>query len=243
VPTDGVVRVGRALRRVPGAAPLLDRRLRAIRRRAERSEAKAQTARDQDAARLRALGARGGLRINVGCGPESVDGWVNVDIVCDWQGVLYMDATSAPWPLPDGCADAINSEHFIEHVSTDEARAYLSAAAGALRPGGVIRTSTPSLRGIVGAYLNADPSTLATHRDHGYDACSHADLLNNYFFEWGHRHIYDFESLAALHEEAGFSSIEEAEFGQSRHALLQGVDRHDLGPLQRLVLAVDAVRP
>jgi predicted SAM-dependent methyltransferase len=209
-----VLRVGRQLRRIPGVRRLLDARVRrmqwrAERRRAanaERREAQEDAARDRDRVRLQELGAKGGLRINVGCGPGTLDGWVNVDLVHNWEGVLYLDVTDR-WPLPDGCAAAINSEHFIEHIARDEARAYFAEAARVLEPGGVIRTSTPSLRGVIDAYLEANPEILAKYREGVEGWCgaeNHAEMLNNTFFEWGHRHIYDFPTLRAMLEEAGF---------------------------------------
>lgn len=240
-------RIGRQLRRLPLMPALLDARVRRLQRRGEAREAKRLAAlHEPDTARLRELGERGGLRLNVGCGPGTLDGWVNLDLVTDFPGVLHMDVTR-PWPLPDDSADVINSEHFVEHVGLDDVRFYFREAARVLRPGGAIRTSTPSLRGVIDAYLEADPGMLAAYREdvRGWcDADNHAEMLNNTFYEWGHRHIYDFESLATLLEEAGFESIELAEFGQSRHPALRGIDIHDAGErLRSLVVAVDAVRP
>jgi predicted SAM-dependent methyltransferase len=190
---------------------------------------------------LQELAGGGGLRLNVGCGPGTVEGWVNVDI-CRSPGVLLMDATRQ-WPIPDGCAEAVNSEHFIEHLTLDEARFYFTEAFRALRPGGVIRTSTPDLAGMTAAYAEADPALLEAHRSHGYAARNHGDMVNNYFYMHGHRHIYDFASLAAMLADAGFGGIERASFGESPHALLRGIDTHEPGELRSLVVAVDAVKP
>jgi len=175
-----------------------------------------------------------------------VDGWVNVDILEGvWEDVLFMDATH-PWPLPDGSADAVNSEHFIEHVTRAQGASYLAEAARVLRPGGVIRTSTPSLRGVIDAYLDGDPTILAEYRESVRGWCdpeNHADMLNTNFYGWRHRYIYDFETLAGMLDAAGFASIEPAEFGMSRHPVLKGIDTHERAePLRSLVLAVDAVR-
>ena len=238
-------RVGSQLRKIPGLRPVLDARLRRIGRARKRREAEIKRAHDR--ASFEELGARGAFRINVGCGPGRLEGWVNVDILEGvWEDVLYMDATR-PWPLPDGCADAVNSEHFIEHVTRAQGTTYLAEAARVLRPGGVIRTSTPSLRGSVDAYLEGDPAILAEYcaSVRGYaEAEDHADMFNNHFYEWGHRYIYDFETLAGMLEAAGFASIERAEFGMSRHPELNGIDTHERAvSLRNLVLAVDAVRP
>jgi predicted SAM-dependent methyltransferase len=232
--------------------PLMDARLDWIRGRGERQQTEREAIRlremqERDHERFRALAAEGELRVNVASGPALVEGWVNVDLNPAFEGLLYLDATQR-WPLPDESVDAINSEHFIEHLSLEEGQAYLSEAVRVLKPGGVMRTSTPSLRGIIDAYIEADPTILAKYRERvqpvGVDARNHAELVNNNFYEWGHRHIYDVESLTEELERAGLSQIQTAEFGRSEHDVLNGIDTHDDGELLRdLVFALDAVKP
>jgi predicted SAM-dependent methyltransferase len=230
-------RIGERLRRIPLLPALLDLRLRIRDWLWERRGSA------HDKRRLAELSHASDLRINVGSSSEHVPGWISVDIERDRDGeVLRMDAT-ARWPFADGSAAAVNSEHFIEHVTREQAAAYLREAYRVLKPGGLIRTSTPDLEGMARAYFDADPAILELHRSHRYVAANHADMVNNYFLEHGHRHIYDFDSLRQLLSEAGFAQIERASFGHSRHPELRGIDRHDLGPLEVLVVAVDAVKP
>jgi hypothetical protein len=84
---------------------------------------------------------------------------------------------------------------------------------------------------------------LAEHRANGYEAENHADLVNNYFYYYGHRHIYDFATLASMLRAAGFAHIQRARFGESEHELVRGIDCHDGGRLNALVVIVDAVKP
>jgi predicted SAM-dependent methyltransferase len=237
-------RLGAALRRVPGGRLPLDAR-NAVRARraelaAERHEAKLA---ERDREWVASLCGRRDLRLNIGSSGEHVEGWINADLLRDPEGrCLRMDATE-PWPFEDGAAEAINSEHVVEHLERAAAPVFFAEAFRVLRPGGVIRTSTPDLRGITEAYLAADHGTLAAHRAHGYEARNHGDLLNNYLQMHGHRHVYDFETLALLLTEAGFEQVERTEFGSSRHALLRGVDTHEMGELSELVVCVDAVKP
>jgi predicted SAM-dependent methyltransferase len=192
---------------------------------------------------LRELNGRDDACLNIGASGQHVNGWVSVDLFRDADGrCLQMDA-AAPWPFADGTARAINSEHFIEHVDRDAGRRYLREAFRVLRPGGVIRTSTPDLRGLCQLYLAADPEALATHHAHGYEAATHADLLNNYVYLPGHSYIYDEERLRSVLTDCGFVDIELAEFGASRHEVLRGIDRHDMGRLRSIVVCLDAVRP
>jgi predicted SAM-dependent methyltransferase len=182
------------------------------------------------------------LRLNIGSGELHLVDWINCDIRTDDQGqTLWMDATQT-WPFPSQSAVAVNSEHMIEHLERDGTRVYLREAFRTLRPGGVIRTSTPDLAGICRAYFSDGPE-LEQHRVHGYEAASRAEMVNNYFYMWDHRQLYDFETLALLLREAGFEQIERAEYGQSRHAVLRGIDRHDPDPLFTFTLAIDAVKP
>jgi predicted SAM-dependent methyltransferase len=237
-------RLGAALRRVPGGRLPLDARnaVRA-RRRSLAAERREREFTDRDRSLIAGLAGRRDLRLNIGSSSELVEGWINADLVRDPAGrCLRMDATQ-PWPFADGSAEAINSEHVLEHIERPSAPAFFREAFRVLRPGGVLRTSTPDLRGICDAYLAADPEVLAAHRGNGYEARNHADLLNNYLQLHGHRHVYDFETLELLLAEAGFEQIERVEFGQSRHALLRGIDRHDMGRLRALAVGVDAVKP
>jgi predicted SAM-dependent methyltransferase len=246
-----IVRVGRQLRKVPGLDFVLDARAhemwrREEKRRAERDDLAANSEHARDGARLRELADQGGLRINVGSGPATVEGWTNVDIQPEWEDMLYLDVTD-PWPIPDGSVEAVNSEHFIEHIAFADAPKYFAEAFRTLRAGGVIRTSTPSLRGSIQTYLEADPKALEHYRKatEGWcEADDHSEMFNNTFYEWGHRHIYDEEALTKLLEAAGFAEIEHAEFGESTHEQLRGIDTHDNGPEMRYqAFALDAVKP
>jgi predicted SAM-dependent methyltransferase len=237
-------KLGAALRRLPGGRWPLDARNAVRARRAARAAARREWEfTERDRVLLESLAGRSDLRINVGSSGEHVEGWINADLFRDPDGrCVRMDATE-PWPFEDGAAEAVNSEHMIEHLEREAAPLFVREAFRVLRPGGVIRTSTPDLRAICDAYIAADPDVLAAHRAQGYDARNHADLLNNYAKMHGHRHLYDFETLALLLAEAGFERIERVEFGETAHPVLRGVDRHDTGELRALVLGIDAVKP
>ena len=240
--SDGVVHrlvlgLGTQIRRTAPGREILDRRLELRQRWLDRRLA------EHDRRRLAQLIAGGDVKLNVGSSTVHVPGWVSVDIVRDPEGqVLKLDATK-PWPFPDGSLAAVNSEHFIEHLSLTQAAAYLAEAFRTLRPGAPVRTSTPDLEGMCRAYLAADPASLAVHQGHGYAAANHADLVNNYFYSHGHRHIYDFATLERMLLAAGFQHVRRARFGESGHELLAGIDTHDMGALNELVVAVDAIKP
>jgi predicted SAM-dependent methyltransferase len=216
-----LVRLGRRARRLPGdlRLELRDQRL------------------------VRTLRGRKDLRINIGSSSSALDGWINADLLRDPEGrCLRMDAAK-PWPFPPRSAEVVNSEHFIEHLSAEEANAYLREAYRALRPGGVIRTSTPDLAGISRSMLDRDSGDLVVHRSHGYAASTHGDMVNNYVYGSGHRRLYDEEMLALLLVEAGFAEPQRRSYGESDHEALKGIDRHDPEGLEHFVLCLEAVKP
>ena len=226
----------RQILRLPGARPVVESAYRT------RNEAWRLARTRWDGRRLRRLStSQSGLRLNVGASGNHLQGWLSLDIRPD-EVCLGMDATR-PWPLETGCAEAVNSEHFIEHLSREEAGRYLAEAHRVLEPGGVLRTTTPDLRGLCELYLQRAPDVLDAHRSHGYRAATHGEMLNNYFYCWGHRHLYDFESLGALLQEVGFERVAQADYGHSEHELLRGIDRHGHDRLPGSILCVDAVKP
>jgi predicted SAM-dependent methyltransferase len=192
------------------------------------------------ARRLREAQASTGLLLDVGTSSAHLPGWISLDIEPD-EETLRLDA-SKPWPFPERCARAVRAEHMIEHLSWEEAELCIAEMARVLEPGGLCRICTPDLEGISRAYLEREPRVLDVHREHGYDAPTWAQLPNNYLRMWGHKFVFDFDSLRLLLEAAGFEQIERTGFNHSRHALLDGTDSHDPGELEPLVVCVDAVR-
>jgi predicted SAM-dependent methyltransferase len=171
-----------------------------------------------------------------------VPGWVSIDISPGRDGIR-IDA-SERWPLPDGCARAIRSEHMVEHLTWEQAGVFASEVFRVLEPGGLLRICTPDLEAISRAYLERDPRLLELHRV-DYKAPTWAHLPNNQMRMWGHRFLFDEQSLTELLVSEGFGDIERRSFGESRHAILAGTDVHDLGEtlLAGLVLTLDAVKP
>lgn len=55
-----------------------------------------------------------GLKLNLGCGRDKRDGWVNVDT--HGEGVLKHDLNVRPWPFADGSASEVIMHHVLEHL-------------------------------------------------------------------------------------------------------------------------------
>src|SRR6516162_7107644 len=54
------------------------------------------------------------MKLNLGCGSQILEGWVNVDRIGKPDQVL--DLETFPWPWPDNSADEILLNHVLEHL-------------------------------------------------------------------------------------------------------------------------------
>jgi predicted SAM-dependent methyltransferase len=167
-------------------------------------------------------------RLQIGAGPLGLPGWLNSDLI---SGDVYLDL-ERPLPLPDASFAFVFGEHVVEHVSEAAGRRLLAELRRVLRPGGVLRLTTPDLRKIVAIYEDENPVVsredyarfLGAETGKRYErGCQ---VFNDYLRLWGHRYVYDEEDLTAKLVEARFTEIERCEPGESRHAALRGLERH-----------------
>src|SRR5215471_16198731 len=68
-----------------------------------------------DRNKLKQFHGKTGLLLNIGCGPLTAPGWINMDTVIKAEGVFYCDVRD-PIPLADGSVRHIHSEHFLPHL-------------------------------------------------------------------------------------------------------------------------------
>jgi predicted SAM-dependent methyltransferase len=171
-------------------------------------------------------------RLHVGCGPLRLPGWLNTDLI---TGEVHLDL-ARPFPLPTASFAYAFGEHVIEHFSAQRGARLLSELHRVLRPGGVLRLTTPDLSKIVAIYEDRNPVVereeyarfLAAQTGRGQERP--AQVLNDYLRLWGHRFVYDEQELAAVLSRTGFVEIIRQEPGQSRHEPVRGVERHGGDP-------------
>jgi predicted SAM-dependent methyltransferase len=158
-------------------------------------------------------------KLHLGCGGNLIPGWLNVDLD-PAPGVVALDLTQ-PLPFDSGCADFVYSEHFIEHITREQALGLLAECRRVLKPGGVMRTTTPSLRKLVDEYLSG---RLTEWTNVAWIPATSCRLLNEGLRLWGHQFVYDRDELDLLFGEAGFARVEACSWRRSAHAELSGLE-------------------
>jgi len=156
----------------------------------------------------------GGLRLNCGCGPNVKEGWINIDGFAPTAD-LQLDLRR-PLPFPPGAAAIIYSEHFFEHLEYPlETGAFLTESLRVLQPGGLFRVGVPDTEWPIIAYATGDARYFRLANERWHPRWCDTRMHNiNYHFRQGteHKYAYDYETLAKVLIQAGFSSVTRSEF-------------------------------
>jgi predicted SAM-dependent methyltransferase len=162
-------------------------------------------------------------KLQLGAAEHVLPGWLNTDLHgYSRDDVVYLDVRRR-FPLPDASFDLVYSEHMLEHLTYGEGQHCLREAHRVLRPGGTIRIATPSLERLAALYSGG-----AAAQRYARWAIETLDpelaeplpgaVINNFFRSWGHRFIYDPQTLRHALIEAGFVDVQEAPLGElERH--------------------------
>ncbi|MFL6038116.1 MAG: class I SAM-dependent methyltransferase [Gaiellaceae bacterium] len=163
-------------------------------------------------------------KLQLGAGDHPHPGWLNTDLHDYRRGdeLVYLDVRKR-FPLPDASFDLVFSEHVIEHLTYADGQHCLRECLRVLRPGGRIRIATPSLERLARLY---DGGELAERYvrwavdtlEPETAAPLPGVVVNNFFRSWGHRFIYDPDTLGHALAAAGFVDIDERPVGElERH--------------------------
>ncbi len=127
-------------------------------------------------------------KLHIGCGHVKFEGWVNIDLngTADEVDIVW-DATKK-FPLEDESCAFIYSEHFLEHLTIEQASLFLCECRRLLELGGVLRIAMPSLETIVKKYSSLDwrDQDWLSWPEHRFIQ-TRAEMLNIAFRWWGHQ--------------------------------------------------------
>ncbi|NER33274.1 MAG: methyltransferase domain-containing protein [Oscillatoria sp. SIO1A7] len=118
------------------------------------------------------------IKLNLGCGDQIVNGWLNVDysvgarlakiplfplinkklrlLNLDWNEKILLHDLTKKFPWSDESVDEIYSSHTLEHLDKNQGDAFLSECYRVLKKEGIIRIVVPDLRAFVDSYVKGE---------------------------------------------------------------------------------------
>lgn len=157
----------------------------------------------------------GPLYINLGSGADHFDGFVGVDLF----GSRAQKAVDLRRPLPidDATVAGLFSEHTLEHLTYDAVSQLLKECYRTLVPGGRIRIIVPDVSIFIAAYCKNDRQWFASWARHSLEPRGRSLLtpmtaISFVTQEYGHVSAWDFETMKAFLERAGFVDIVQVQY-------------------------------
>jgi predicted SAM-dependent methyltransferase len=193
-------------------------------------------------------------KLQIASGMNSIKGWLNTDIK-PRKGIIYLNAYNK-LPFDDNSFHYLFNEHFIEHIPYKIGEKLIRECYRILKPGGKIRISTPDLLFLIELYGHNKTKSQIEYIHWAADTMFLDDIkgnyedtfvINNFFYNWGHKFIYDEKVLIALLESSGFVNIIRYNVGESDDVNLKNLEHHGLiiGDEQNRIesMAFEATKP
>jgi predicted SAM-dependent methyltransferase len=170
-------------------------------------------------------------KLQIGAGRTKLQGWLSSDLIFS-DHAIFLDARKR-FPFATDSFDYVYSEHMIEHLSWNDGLKMLKECLRILKPGGTLRIATPDLAVLIGLYnpnghpLNEAFTKWITDR-HLKDLGVYKApfVINNAFYNWGHKFLYDAELLDMALHQSGFTAIQQCQPGESDDEHLNGIESH-----------------
>ena len=169
--------------------------------------------------------------INLGCGAQIIDGWINVDYSLgavfaklplfstlnrfshvfgqEWDPRIRLHDLRKRFPWADDSADVVYASHTLEHFSREDGLRFLRECFRILKPEGVIRILVPDLAHNIAQYnaghMRADEFVKGLGVLYGLGKTSWKKRLAP-LVEYPHKCHYDTPTLVAILQEIGFAA-------------------------------------
>ncbi len=157
-------------------------------------------------------------KLNLGSGDLEMPGWINLDALPYPNVDRVLDLTRG---IPYQNVSFIYAEHFVEHLTPDQSMALLRACRRSLADDGILRLSTPNLDWVLETHYRPQDWRSPTA---AVDECF---ALNKGFHGWGHRFLFNHQTLEAFLLAAGFAKVAFFAYGVSTTPELTGLERHE----------------
>jgi SAM-dependent methyltransferase len=88
------------------------------------------------------------MKLNLGCGFDKREGWLNVDNFAECEPDRMLDIESTPWDVPTNGFEHVLMKHVLEHVGADFSTfaRVMGELFRILAPGGLLEIHVPHVR-------------------------------------------------------------------------------------------------
>lgn len=180
---------------------------------------------------------KGNLAIEIPAGDEKLklnmgsftvmfhNGWVNMDVIDLQQFATAHHYKFAQFDarnqlkLPNNSVDLITSSHMLEHLNFNDGIKFLRECHRIMKPGSTMRLSVPDCSRIINYYKNNQLQKFDDLNVVSKQISLQSYKLWSLLFE-GHAIAYDFNSLKAVGEAAGFT-VEKKNFNEGNEQILK----------------------
>lgn len=178
-------------------------------------------------------------KLQIGCGGNRLNGWLNTDIISKNPKVFLMDVVKK-FPFENNTFNFIFSEHTLEHLSFEDSCNMLTECYRVLKPNGVIRIGVPHIDFLVKLYQNPEKPLhkkfIKSHLEYAYkdivDFYGNEQIIspevfvvNSYYRNFGHQVIHNYGTLKQLLEKSNFSNVQQKEVGVSAYVEISQIRR------------------
>lgn len=183
-------------------------------------------------------------KINLGASPEELrEGWLGISLFGVTDDYILLDSNYRifkhiptggyvmcwdlrhPLPFNDNSIDIVFSSHFIEHIELLEFRELLREIKRILKPEGWVRLVTPDMEIWVEKLYNKDKEFFEIYRNQVIKhfgpsyylskLTNPLQMLNIMLFVWGHKWMWNFETLKSELLNLDFENITHQKFLKS----------------------------
>ena len=188
-------------------------------------------------------------KLQIGANVNLLPGWLNTDLYPQSPGSATLDSTS-PFPISAASFDYVFSEHQMEHIPYEGALAMLRECYRILRPGGKIRIALPSVDPLLELFGAPRTDQQERYIQNRTKLCypnaakpGPCFAINAAFMNWGHKFLYNRETMRGILEEIGFTNVQFFVPGQSDDPNLTGIEvrTSELDSYETMV--AQAIRP
>lgn len=144
-------------------------------------------------------------RLNLGCGENKMDGYINVDIRSEVNPDVVWDLEEFPYPWNDSSIDEIHTSHTVEHIPYQKQDTMMKEFFRILKSGGKLIITCPDIQYLFEHYVYGDGS------DGGL---GHPHFMMEHFIFGGQDYEYNFHKagytpaiMRIRLERAGFKII------------------------------------